>query len=70
MPVVVKTPAHPAVVSPPAPGSSGQWQVEHDSEGVRALYVDAAGKTLGFVLTGKHIVEKGALTKELPAILE
>lgn len=70
MPVVVKTPAHPAVVSPPAPGSSGQWQVEHDAEGVRALFVDASGKTLGFVLTGKHIVEKAALSKELPAILE
>ncbi len=63
MPVVVKTPAHPAVVSPPAAGSSGQWQVERGPEGVRALFVDAAGATLGFVLTGKRIVEKTALSK-------
>lgn len=70
MPVVVKTPAHPAVVSPPSPGSDGQWQVERDQDGVRALYLDSAGATLGFVLTGKHIAEKAALSKELPAVLE
>jgi rubredoxin-NAD+ reductase len=70
MPVVVKTPAHPAVVSPPAAGSSGQWQVERGPEGVRALFVDASGATLGFVLTGKRIVEKTALSKELPAVLD
>jgi len=70
MPVVVKTPAHPAVVSPPAPGSAGEWQVERDPNGVRALYLDGAGATLGFVLTGKRIVEKAALSKGLPAVLE
>ncbi len=70
MPVVVKTPAHPAVVSPPDPGSAGKWQVERGPDGVRAIYLDGAGATLGFVLTGKRIVEKAALNKELPAVLE
>ena len=70
MPVIVKTPAHPAVVSPPAPGSAGVWQVEQAPDGVKALYVDAAGAVLGFVLTGKRIVEKAALSKEVPAVLE
>ncbi|GMQ76733.1 MAG: FAD-dependent oxidoreductase [Gammaproteobacteria bacterium] len=70
MPVVVKTPAHPAVVSPPAPGSAGEWQVQRGPDGVRALYLDGAGATLGFVLTGKRIVEKAALGKQLPALLE
>jgi rubredoxin-NAD+ reductase len=70
MPVVVKTPAHPAVVSPPAPGSAGEWRIERGPEGVRALFLDPSGNTHGFVLTGKHIVEKGALTKELPPVLE
>ena len=70
MPVVVKTPAHPAVVSPPGPGSEGEWQVERGQDGVRALYLDSAGATLGFVLTGKRIAEKAALSKELPAVLE
>ncbi len=70
MPVVVKTPAHPAVVSPPAAGCAGEWQVQRSPDGVRALYLDGAGATLGFVLTGKRIVEKAALGKELPAVLE
>ena len=70
MPVIVKTPAHPAVVSPPAPGSAGVWQVEQSPEGVKAVFVDAAGAPLGFVLTGKRIVEKAALSKEVPAVLE
>ena len=70
MPVVVKTPAHPAVVSPPGPGSEGEWQVERGQDGVRALYLDSTGATVGFVLTGKRIAEKAALSKELPAVLE
>ena len=70
MPVIVKTPAHPAVVSPPTPGSVGDWQVERGPDGVKALYVDAAGAPLGFVLTGKRIIEKAALSKEVPAVLE
>jgi rubredoxin-NAD+ reductase len=70
MPVIVKTPAHPVVVSPPGPGSAGEWQVERGPDGVRALYRDAAGSTLGFVLTGKHVAEKAALGKALPALLD
>ncbi len=70
MPVIVKTPAHPVVVSPPAPGSAGEWQVEQGADGVKALYVDAAGAALGFVLTGKRIIEKAALSKDVPAVLE
>lgn len=70
MPVVVKTPAHPAVVSTPGPGSAGKWHVKRGPDGVRALYQNDEGATLGFVLTGKHIVEKASLGKELPALLE
>lgn len=69
MPVVVKTPAHPTVVSSPGPGMSGEWQVQSGPDGVRALYLNANGATLGFVLSGKHTVEKAALSKELPAVL-
>jgi rubredoxin-NAD+ reductase len=69
MPVVVKTPAHPVVVSPPSAGATGQWQVERTPDGVRALYRNGDGATLGFVLTGKHVAEKAALSKELPALL-
>ncbi len=70
MPVVVKTPAHPIVVSPPAPDAPGRWEVESSEEGVRAVYLDAADRPLGFTLTGTRVSEKNALAREVPAVLE
>ena len=69
MPVVVKTPAHPVVVSPPAADSDGEWQIELEDSGARALYRAKDGSLLGFVLTGDKVAEKAALSKELPAVL-
>jgi rubredoxin-NAD+ reductase len=69
MPVVVKTPAHPVVVSPPAADSDGEWQIELEDSGARALYRAKDGSLLGFVLTGDKVEEKPALSKELPAVL-
>src|SRR6185295_6964404 len=43
MPVLVKTHACPTIVSPPAPGAAGEWQVTQDPEGVRSLYVGPSG---------------------------
>lgn len=70
MPVVVKTPAHAVVVSPPPSGREGQWHISGDSTGIRALYRDANNKLLGFALTGSATADKQALTKELPPWLE
>ncbi|MFN2348599.1 MAG: NAD(P)/FAD-dependent oxidoreductase [Thioalkalivibrio sp.] len=69
MPVVVKTPAHPVVVVPPAPGAAGDWHIESVGVGVRALFRN--GDQLGgFVLTGAEAVkEKQALAKQVPAVL-
>lgn len=69
MPVVVKTPAHPVVVSPPPPGVMGAWKIEVLEAGVRALFFDAGNKLRGFALTGTAVSEKNALVKELPALL-
>lgn len=69
MPVVVKTPAHPVVVSPPAAGSAGEWRIERGDEGVRAVFHGEDDAPHGFVLTGKHITEKAALSKLLPPVL-
>ena len=66
MPVVVKTPALPTVVCPPAPGSAGSWQVELQGGGAVARYVDGAGKLLGFALTGPACALKNQLLKEMP----
>lgn len=58
MPVIVKTPALPLTLLPPAPDTEGQWQVESEAAGQRALFVDAAGLLQGFVLAGELVGER------------
>lgn len=70
MPVVVKTPAHAIVVSPPGPGTEGHWEVTITEQGARAFYRDAQGRAVGFALTGSAVAEKQALTKDMPPWLE
>ena len=69
MPVLVKTPAWPTIVSPPAAGATGAWEITSDADGLKALFKAADGKLLGFALHGKATAERGALTKELPPVL-
>ncbi|MCG5523814.1 FAD-dependent oxidoreductase [Ectothiorhodospira haloalkaliphila] len=70
MPVRVKIPSHPVVVSPVSPDARGQWSVEEVGEGVKALFHDEQGKLLGFALTGREATrEHQALTRQLPSIL-
>jgi rubredoxin-NAD+ reductase len=70
MPVTVKTPVCPLVVSPPPRGSLGSWQVEGSGSDLKVLCRDAAGRLLGYALTGAAVQEKLALSKELPALLD
>jgi len=70
MPVLVKTPACPAVISPPNHGTKGEWQVEETSDSVKALFNDAENNLLGYALLGTAINEKNSLTKELPPVME
>lgn len=51
MPVTIKTPALPIVVAAPAAGTPGQW---HGAEPGVWHFVDAQGRTRGFVLTGQQ----------------
>ncbi len=69
MPVTIKTPACPVCVSPVAPGTPGEWQVQEDGNNVRAEFRGPDGKLLGFALTGDANKDKLALQKELPPIL-
>ena len=69
MPVTIKTPACPVVVSPVAPDTQGSWSFEEDGNSVKAEFRDSAGNLLGFALTGDATREKMALQKQLPAIL-
>jgi len=69
MPVTIKTPACPVVVSPIAAGTEGDWVIEQDGNSVKAEFRDASGTLLGFALTGDATKQKLALQKELPSIL-
>jgi rubredoxin-NAD+ reductase len=63
---MVKTPACPTVVCPPAAGAEGAWRVECDEEGVSALYENAAGELLGFALLGKATARRQELAARVP----
>ncbi|MCS3838090.1 rubredoxin-NAD+ reductase [Pseudomonas sp. JAI111] len=69
MPITVKTPVCPLVVSPPPRGVEGVWTVEGQGTDVKVLCRDSGGKLLGYALTGAAVMEKLALNKELPALL-
>ena len=69
MPVMVKTPALPTVVSPPAKGANGQWRTQDIEGGLEARFESDDGKLLGFVLMGTATAQRAALSKELPPIL-
>ena len=70
MPVMVKTPALPTVVSPPAKGAQGQWKTTAIEGGIEARFEAADGKLLGFALMGTATSQRSNLTKELPPILQ
>jgi len=70
MPVLVKTPACPTVVSPPDADTRGEWQVEENESGVKALFRSAEGKLVGYALLGTATKEKNVLAAQLPAIME
>jgi len=69
MPVTVKTPVCPLVVSPPPRGTDGAWTVEGQGADIKVLCHDADGNLLGYALTGAAVMEKLALNKTLPALL-
>ncbi|MEE3633916.1 MULTISPECIES: NAD(P)/FAD-dependent oxidoreductase [Pseudomonas] len=69
MPITVKTPVCPLVISPPPRGSEGQWQVEGQGADLKVLCHDAEGNLLGYALTGTAVMEKLALNRQLPALM-
>lgn len=70
MPVVVKTPACPTVVCPPPLDAVGAWAVTTTDDGLEARFT-AEGKPdqlLGFVLQGKAVSQRQALTALIPPL--
>jgi len=69
MPVVIKTPTCPLVVSPPPRDVTGEWHYEGDAPNITARFTAADGVLLGFALSGDAVVQKQALTAVLPPVL-
>ena len=69
MPVMVKTPSLPTIVSPPAKEAVGKWHINPIEGGMEARFESSDGKLLGFALLGAATAQRAALTKELPPIL-
>jgi len=69
MPITVKTPVCPLVVSPVPRGMEGVWTVEGQGADIKALCRDTSGNLLGYALTGTAVMEKMALNKGLPSLL-
>ena len=72
MPVQIKTPACPVVVSPVLPGTAGTWDIDADGNDVKAVFRAPDGAVLGFALTGARAAnpaEKTELIQQLPPIL-
>ena len=66
MPVMVKTPACPLVVSPPVTCKEGEWQVSGSGADISALFHDPQGVLHGYALTGSCVSEKLQLNRQLP----
>jgi rubredoxin-NAD+ reductase len=69
MPVMIKTPALPLVVSPPASGSKGSWTIKQEENGIEGLFYSPQAQLLGFALAGSATAQRATLTKLLPNIL-
>lgn len=69
MPVMVKTPSLPTIVSPPPKDANGTWKVEQVDGGLEARFISEDSKLLGFALMGSATAQRASLTKELPPLL-
>jgi rubredoxin---NAD+ reductase len=70
MPVIVKTPALPLTLLPPAADAEGEWQVESLGNGMRAFFVEACGTLRGFVLAGDATAERQQWLDRCGQVLE
>ena len=69
MPITIKTPACPVVVSPVPRDAEGEWTIQVEGNDVVAEFRNPAGELLGFALTGTGTRNKMRLQKELPPIM-
>lgn len=68
MPVMIKTPSCPLVVSPSADKET--VEIEEGENGVKAIHKNMQGEMTGFELSGEFTKLKQSLAKELPPVLK
>lgn len=68
MPIVLKTPSFPLVVTPPRT-EDGEWSFEANEAGIKGLYQDSSNLLRGFALAGDAVSARRALAQNLPAWL-
>ena len=66
MPVVVKTPACPTLVSPPPEDGEGAWVVAGSGADLEARFLDREGRMTGFALTGKATRRRAEFARQVP----
>jgi rubredoxin-NAD+ reductase len=69
MPVLIKTPDCPAVVSPTIPEANGNWEIVTHENGLKALFKNPEGDLLGMALLGDACKERQTFTPLLPAMI-
>jgi rubredoxin-NAD+ reductase len=69
MPVMIKTPALPLIVSPPPIRSTGSWSINELEDGIEGLFHNDRSELIGFALAGSATSQRANLTKLLPPIL-
>ena len=69
MPVMIKTPALPLIVSPPPIESTGSWSINELENGIEGLFHNDQSELIGFALAGSATSQRANLTKLLPPIL-
>lgn len=69
MPVIVKTPACPVAVAPPAADAPGEWFIDADKNNIKAVFKSPDGEILGFALTGSYAADAKKCSQIYPANL-
>lgn len=69
MPVMIKTPSFPLIVSPPPSASTGAWTIKEVENGMEGLFYNQRSELVGFALAGSATSQRANLTKLLPPIL-
>lgn len=69
MPVIVKTPACPTIISPPPVGTIGEWRVSGEAPDLECRFEGTNSELLGCALLGEAGKQRMAYQRELPPVL-